>query len=90
MLGQIGGLNDALFLIFEALMGLYTPAMFAMSFLKHFFLVDHSTPGDSQFRHTYAAAPATEAEDKLASLKSALVAKLLSMRSAPKTTELDS
>jgi hypothetical protein len=44
MLGDIGGFNDALFLIFEFLMGYYTPVLFMQSLIKSLYKIDMFVP----------------------------------------------
>jgi hypothetical protein len=40
MIGEIGGFNDAIMLIFEFAMSFYAPGLFVVSFVKSIFLFD--------------------------------------------------
>jgi len=40
MIGEIGGFNDAIMLIFEFAMSFYVPGLFIASFVKSVFLLD--------------------------------------------------
>jgi hypothetical protein len=44
MMGEVGGFNDALFLIFELFMSYYAPTLFMQSLIKSIFLVDLFVP----------------------------------------------
>jgi hypothetical protein len=40
LIGEVGGFNDALFLIFEFVMSYYTPTLFIQSLVKSMFQID--------------------------------------------------
>ena len=42
MLGDIGGFQDAILIVFGALMGSYTPNLFTTSIIKSFFRIEAS------------------------------------------------
>ena len=44
MIGDIGGFSDAIFMIFEFLMGSYAPGLFMSSLIKSLYRVDLFTP----------------------------------------------
>ena len=44
LFGEVGGFNDALFLIFEFFMSYYAPTLFMQSLVKSLFQVDLFVP----------------------------------------------
>ena len=44
LIGEVGGFNDALFLIFEFFMSYYAPTLFMQSLVKSIFKVDLFVP----------------------------------------------
>ena len=54
MLGDVGGFSDALFIIFESVMGYYAPVLFMQSLIKSMYKIDLLTPNsDNKKRHGY-------------------------------------